>query len=78
MWRIHIIVNLIWKYLPADRRAQFETLEYTEDDYQKELEHIEQVRSLGVIGNCAYVMYKHVTCLYVWYLIYKMILVSDA
>ncbi|KAL8089834.1 hypothetical protein AgCh_039342 [Apium graveolens] len=27
----------------ADRRAQFETLEYTEDDYQKELEHIEQV-----------------------------------
>ncbi|GMP88969.1 hypothetical protein CsSME_00040749 [Camellia sinensis var. sinensis] len=26
----------------ADRRAQFETLEYTEDDYQKELEHIEQ------------------------------------
>ncbi|GMP88968.1 hypothetical protein CsSME_00040749 [Camellia sinensis var. sinensis] len=29
----------------ADRRAQFETLEYTEDDYQKELEHIEQVES---------------------------------
>ncbi|XP_050203714.1 4-hydroxy-3-methylbut-2-en-1-yl diphosphate synthase (ferredoxin), chloroplastic [Mercurialis annua] len=27
----------------ADRRAQFEELEYTEDDYQKELEHIEQV-----------------------------------
>ncbi|CAI0397784.1 unnamed protein product [Linum tenue] len=27
----------------ADRRAQFEQLEYTEDDYQKELEHIEQV-----------------------------------
>nr|XP_027190993.1 4-hydroxy-3-methylbut-2-en-1-yl diphosphate synthase (ferredoxin), chloroplastic [Cicer arietinum] len=27
----------------ADRRAQFEILEYTEDDYQKELEHIEQV-----------------------------------
>ncbi|KAL1818973.1 hypothetical protein DCAR_0415203 [Daucus carota subsp. sativus] len=27
----------------ADRRAQFETLEYTEDDYQKELEHIEEV-----------------------------------
>ncbi|CAI0397780.1 unnamed protein product [Linum tenue] len=26
----------------ADRRAQFEQLEYTEDDYQKELEHIEQ------------------------------------
>ncbi|ONK63953.1 uncharacterized protein A4U43_C07F20610 [Asparagus officinalis] len=27
----------------ADRRAQFEKLEYTDDDYQKELEHIEQV-----------------------------------
>ncbi|PIA37398.1 hypothetical protein AQUCO_03000174v1 [Aquilegia coerulea] len=27
----------------ADRRAQFEQLEYTEDDYQKELEHIEKV-----------------------------------
>ncbi|XP_022159011.1 4-hydroxy-3-methylbut-2-en-1-yl diphosphate synthase (ferredoxin), chloroplastic [Momordica charantia] len=27
----------------ADRRAQFEKLEYTEDDYQKELEHIEEV-----------------------------------
>ncbi|GAB4825428.1 hypothetical protein Ancab_008301 [Ancistrocladus abbreviatus] len=27
----------------ADRRAQFEKLEYTEEDYQKELEHIEQV-----------------------------------
>lgn len=27
----------------ADRRAQFEILEYTEDDYQKELEHIEEV-----------------------------------
>ncbi|CAA2965693.1 4-hydroxy-3-methylbut-2-en-1-yl diphosphate synthase (ferredoxin), chloroplastic [Olea europaea subsp. europaea] len=27
----------------ADRRAQFEKLEYDEDDYQKELEHIEQV-----------------------------------
>nr|WLF00987.1 4-Hydroxy-3-methylbut-2-en-1-yl diphosphate synthase [Santalum album] len=26
----------------ADRRAQFEKLDYTEDDYQKELEHIEQ------------------------------------
>lgn len=30
--------------LTADRRAQFEILEYTEDDYQKELEHIEQVK----------------------------------
>ncbi|KZV34576.1 GcpE [Dorcoceras hygrometricum] len=29
----------------ADRRAQFEKLEYTEDDYQKELEHIEKVES---------------------------------
>ncbi|CAN1346455.1 4-hydroxy-3-methylbut-2-en-1-yl diphosphate synthase (ferredoxin), chloroplastic [Linum perenne] len=29
--------------ISADRRAQFEQLEYTEDDYQKELEHIEQV-----------------------------------
>lgn len=28
----------------ADRRAQFEQLEYTEEDYQKELEHIEQVK----------------------------------
>ncbi|RZC83646.1 hypothetical protein C5167_046427 [Papaver somniferum] len=27
----------------ADRRAQFEQLEYTEDDYQQELQHIEQV-----------------------------------
>lgn len=27
----------------ADRRAQFEKLEYTEEDYQKELEHIEKV-----------------------------------
>ncbi|KAI9396947.1 hypothetical protein POPTR_004G210400v4 [Populus trichocarpa] len=27
----------------ADRRAQFEKLEYTEDDYEKELEHIENV-----------------------------------
>ncbi|CAH1437948.1 unnamed protein product [Lactuca virosa] len=27
----------------ADRRAQFEKLEYTEEDYQQELEHIEKV-----------------------------------
>eukprot|EP00249_Psilotum_nudum_P019451 c27258_g1_i2 orf=440-2713(+) len=27
----------------ADRRAQFEILEYTEEDYQQELEHIEKV-----------------------------------
>jgi hypothetical protein len=30
----------------ADRRAQFEKLEYTEEDYQEELEHIEQVHVL--------------------------------
>lgn len=35
---------LIQVFIAADRRAQFETLEYTEDDYQKELEHIEEVR----------------------------------
>ncbi|XP_020112752.1 4-hydroxy-3-methylbut-2-en-1-yl diphosphate synthase (ferredoxin), chloroplastic [Ananas comosus] len=29
----------------ADRRAQFEKLEYSEEDYQKELEHIEKVFS---------------------------------
>jgi (E)-4-hydroxy-3-methylbut-2-enyl-diphosphate synthase len=29
----------------ADRRAQFEQLEYTEDDYEKELEHIQKVFS---------------------------------
>ncbi|WOL12956.1 4-hydroxy-3-methylbut-2-en-1-yl diphosphate synthase (ferredoxin), chloroplastic [Canna indica] len=29
----------------ADRRAQFEQLEYTDEDYQKELEHIEKVFS---------------------------------
>ncbi|CAN8244353.1 unnamed protein product [Cochlearia groenlandica] len=27
----------------ADRRAQFETIDYTEDEYQEELQHIEQV-----------------------------------
>ncbi|KAH9288308.1 hypothetical protein KI387_032425 [Taxus chinensis] len=27
----------------ADRRAQFEKIEYTEEDYQKELEHIEKI-----------------------------------
>lgn len=35
-------------YLAADRRAQFEQLEYTEDDYQKELEHIENVSFLTI------------------------------
>lgn len=34
------------KFSAADRRAQFEKLEYTEEDYQKELEHIEQVKLL--------------------------------
>jgi hypothetical protein len=34
------------KFGAADRRAQFEKLEYTEEDYQKELEHIEQVKLL--------------------------------
>ncbi|KAH9660835.1 4-hydroxy-3-methylbut-2-en-1-yl diphosphate synthase (ferredoxin) [Citrus sinensis] len=29
----------------ADRRAQFQQLEYTDDEYQKELEHIEEVFS---------------------------------
>lgn len=29
----------------ADRRAQFVQLEYGEEDYQKELEHIEEVRT---------------------------------
>lgn len=32
--------------MAADRRAQFEKLEYTDEDYQKELEHIEEVKSL--------------------------------
>lgn len=30
-------------FVAADRRAQFEKLEYTEEDYQQELEHIEKV-----------------------------------
>lgn len=33
-------------FLAADRRAQFEKLEFTDEDYQKELEHIEQVKPL--------------------------------
>lgn len=41
-------------YIVADRRAQFEQIEYTDDEYQKELEHIEQVillihRSLNLL-----------------------------
>lgn len=30
----------------ADRRAQIEKLEYTEEDYEKELEHIQKVPNL--------------------------------
>ena len=41
-------------FIAADRRAQFEKLEYTEDDYQKELEHIEQVTIyLSLHGLCS-------------------------
>jgi hypothetical protein len=36
--------------LAADRRAQFEQLEYTEDDYQKELEHIEKVPNISLFS----------------------------
>lgn len=36
--------SLIRFFISADRRAQFEELEYTDDEYQKELEHIEKVR----------------------------------
>jgi (E)-4-hydroxy-3-methylbut-2-enyl-diphosphate synthase len=39
------ILNPKWLSFTADRRAQFEILEYTDDDYQKELEHIEQVET---------------------------------
>jgi len=35
--------------LAADRRAQFEKLEYTDDDYKKELEHIEKVEKLSLL-----------------------------
>lgn len=38
------ILNPRWWSFTADRRAQFEKLEYTEEDYQQELEHIEQVK----------------------------------
>jgi (E)-4-hydroxy-3-methylbut-2-enyl-diphosphate synthase len=38
------ILNSLRWFIAADRRAQFEKLEYTDDDYQKELEHIEKVR----------------------------------
>lgn len=39
----------------ADRRAQFEQLEYTEEDYQKELEHIEEVELFFSFVPLAYV-----------------------
>jgi len=35
--------------LAADRRAQFEKLEYTDDDYKKELDHIEKVEKLSLL-----------------------------
>ncbi|KAL5565574.1 hypothetical protein UlMin_028738 [Ulmus minor] len=40
-----LLLNALTKFwsIAADRRAQFEQLEYTDDDYQKELDHIEQV-----------------------------------
>ncbi|KAB1226377.1 4-hydroxy-3-methylbut-2-en-1-yl diphosphate synthase, chloroplastic [Morella rubra] len=38
-----VILDIKSWFTAADRRAQFEKLEYTEEDYQKELEHIEQV-----------------------------------
>jgi hypothetical protein len=42
--------------LAADRRAQFEKLEYTEDDYEKELEHIQKVPNLFTFSLlCQYV-----------------------
>lgn len=43
---IRNFVQILRTLLAADRRAQFEKLEYTEDDYQKELEHIERVENL--------------------------------
>ncbi|CAM6103342.1 unnamed protein product [Calypogeia fissa] len=41
----------IWWTYAADRRAQFETLEYTDEDYQHELEHIEKV-STPLVLKC--------------------------
>jgi (E)-4-hydroxy-3-methylbut-2-enyl-diphosphate synthase len=40
-----IIQQILRIVLAADRRAQFEKLEYTDDDYQQELEHIEKVEN---------------------------------
>jgi hypothetical protein len=37
--------------LAADRRAQFEKLEYTEADYQDELRHIEEVCNNGSVDD---------------------------
>lgn len=40
----HIYFQSLEQFIvAADRRAQFEKLEYTDEDYQKELEHIEKV-----------------------------------
>lgn len=39
-----VLVDSLSCFIAADRRAQFEKLEYTEEDYEKELEHIEQVK----------------------------------
>jgi hypothetical protein len=39
--------EILRNVLSADRRAQFEQLEYTDDDYQKELEHIEKVEHVS-------------------------------
>lgn len=52
----------------ADRRAQFESLEYTEEDYQKELEHIEKVNisvSLQFLISmcCLFNPYQFISCL---------------
>lgn len=40
------LADCVVSLFAADRRAQFESLEYTEEDYQKELEHIEKVKHL--------------------------------
>lgn len=41
----HIYFQSLEQFIvSADRRAQFEKLEYTDEDYQKELEHIEKVK----------------------------------
>lgn len=52
--RIHLKSSHIGAIASADRRAQFEELEYTEDDYQKELEHIEKVNKLSTHFYASY------------------------